>query len=242
MQSTFKRFMLQLERSQHEEALRDVLAEAASDMGVSSFAYLGLSSNPSPPMGPVYVSTYPTEWTSHYLGHDYSRIDPVIQTAARNVLPFYWGPATPLQPRDEAQTRLFDDARDYGITFGFTVPIHDVGRTASLNFCCAHDIDRFRTVIESHRHVIHLMGIHFHAHVRLKVQLSSLKGRPNLTAREIECLQWAALGKSQQDIAAIVGITRRTVKFHIENAMRKLNVVTTRQAILRAVMMGAIEV
>jgi LuxR family transcriptional activator of conjugal transfer of Ti plasmids len=241
MQSTFKRFMLQLERSQHEEALRDVMAEAAADMGVASFAYLGLSSNPAPQLGPTLVSTYPTEWTDHYIGHDYCRIDPVIQTASQDVLPFYWGQTVPLKPLDEAQARLFREAQECGIHHGFTIPIHDAGRVASLNFCCAHDVDTFRKAVEEHRHVIHLMGIYFHAHVRRKLQLTSRLSRPCLTPREAECLQWSALGKSHQVIADILGLSRRTVKFHIENAMKKLDVATTRQAIVKATMLGVIE-
>jgi LuxR family transcriptional activator of conjugal transfer of Ti plasmids len=241
MQSTFKRFLLRLERSQHGEALHDVMAEAASDMGVSSFAYLGLSSSTALQLGPTLVSTYPTEWIDHYIGHGYCRIDPVIQAASQDVLPFYWGQTAPLKPLDEAQTKLFKEACECGIHHGFTIPIHDAGRVASLNFCCAHDVDTFRTAVEQHRHVIHLMGIYFHAHVRRKLQPTAPVSRPCLTTREAECLQWAALGKSHQVIADILCLSRRTVKFHIENAMKKFDVATTRQAIVKATMLGVIE-
>ncbi|MDX8450958.1 helix-turn-helix transcriptional regulator [Mesorhizobium sp. VK3C] len=54
-----------------------------------------------------------------------------------------------------------------------------------------------------------------------------------LTPREYECLQWAAQGKTDWEIGRILGITQRTVAFHLVNARGKLGVTTTRQAIGR---------
>ncbi len=43
-----------------------------------------------------------------------------------------------------------------------------------------------------------------------------------LTGRELECLHWASMGKTSWEIGVIVGITERTINFHIQNACRKL--------------------
>lgn len=59
-----------------------------------------------------------------------------------------------------------------------------------------------------------------------------------LTRREIQCLKWAAAGKTDAEIAAIVGISLPTVRFHINNAARKLRVVGRSQAIHRAGILG----
>ena len=56
-----------------------------------------------------------------------------------------------------------------------------------------------------------------------------------LGEREIECLTWAARGKSSAEIAQIVGTSKRNVDFHIETACRKLNVATRVQAAVKAV-------
>jgi DNA-binding CsgD family transcriptional regulator len=61
-----------------------------------------------------------------------------------------------------------------------------------------------------------------------------------LTQREIECLQWAARGKSTVETAMIFAISRRTVVFHLENAKRKLEVSTLRQAIVEGLLHRAI--
>ena len=44
----------------------------------------------------------------------------------------------------------------------------------------------------------------------------------SLTRRERECLLWASRGKAQEEIAVILGLRPRTVRFHQENAMCKL--------------------
>jgi DNA-binding response OmpR family regulator len=52
---------------------------------------------------------------------------------------------------------------------------------------------------------------------------------------EVECLTWAARGKTSAEIAQILGTTKRNVDFHIETACRKLNVATRVQAAVKAV-------
>lgn len=56
-----------------------------------------------------------------------------------------------------------------------------------------------------------------------------------LSKREIECLTWAARGKSSAEIAQIVATSKRNVDFHIETACRKLDVATRVQAAVKAV-------
>jgi DNA-binding NarL/FixJ family response regulator len=56
-----------------------------------------------------------------------------------------------------------------------------------------------------------------------------------LSARETEILSWSAKGKTRDEIAEIVDISRRTVEFHLENARIKLGVPTRIQAVVKAV-------
>ena len=59
-----------------------------------------------------------------------------------------------------------------------------------------------------------------------------------LTRREIQCLKWAAMGKTDSDISEIMHISLPTVRFHITNAARKLNVIGRPQAIYKAATLG----
>ena len=56
-----------------------------------------------------------------------------------------------------------------------------------------------------------------------------------LTEREAETLTWAARGKTSSDIAQILGLTKRTVDFHIDNARIKLCANTRMHAAVKAV-------
>lgn len=52
-----------------------------------------------------------------------------------------------------------------------------------------------------------------------------------LTTREKEILQWVSVGKSCGETGSILGITERTIKFHLQNVYRKLEVVNRAQAV-----------
>lgn len=55
-----------------------------------------------------------------------------------------------------------------------------------------------------------------------------------LTAREAEVMYWVAQGKSNPDVATILGTSVRTVHKHVENIFRKLGVETRNAATLSA--------
>lgn len=56
----------------------------------------------------------------------------------------------------------------------------------------------------------------------------------DLNDREVETLTWAARGKTSGEIAQILGLTRRTVDFHIDNARAKLGAATRTEAVIKA--------
>ncbi len=55
-----------------------------------------------------------------------------------------------------------------------------------------------------------------------------------LNDREVEALTWSARGKTSAEIATILGLTKRTVDFHIDNARVKLGASTRTEAVLKA--------
>lgn len=63
----------------------------------------------------------------------------------------------------------------------------------------------------------------------------------DLNQREIETLSWAARGKTSAEIAEILGLSKRTVDFHIDNAREKLGVPTRIQAAVKAATRGLID-
>lgn len=59
-----------------------------------------------------------------------------------------------------------------------------------------------------------------------------------LTRRQVEILRWTADGKTVPEIAAILGISERTVKFHITNIQDKLRATNKLQAVVKAIALG----
>jgi DNA-binding response OmpR family regulator len=55
-----------------------------------------------------------------------------------------------------------------------------------------------------------------------------------LNDREVEVLTWVARGKTSAEIALIIGLTKRTVDFHIDNARGKLGAATRTEAVIKA--------
>jgi DNA-binding CsgD family transcriptional regulator len=64
---------------------------------------------------------------------------------------------------------------------------------------------------------------------------------PTLTRRERECLCWCAEGKSYWETAVILGISERTVSFHMEAVRGKLSAGSNAHAVAIAVRGGLLE-
>lgn len=61
-----------------------------------------------------------------------------------------------------------------------------------------------------------------------------------LSMRECEVLRWAAEGKTAYEIGVILGLTERTINFHISRSIVKLNASNKTNAVVKAVLMGLI--
>jgi DNA-binding response OmpR family regulator len=55
-----------------------------------------------------------------------------------------------------------------------------------------------------------------------------------LNDREVEVLTWVARGKTSMEIARILGLTKRTIDFHIDNARERLGAATRSEAVIKA--------
>lgn len=62
-----------------------------------------------------------------------------------------------------------------------------------------------------------------------------------LTDREIEILQWVAVGKTNVDIAMIHNRSMNTVKNQLHQIFSKLDVVTRAQAVVEAMQLGVMK-
>lgn len=69
-----------------------------------------------------------------------------------------------------------------------------------------------------------------------------LPAESRLSKREVECLRWAAIGKTDLEISMIMSRSRATVRFHLHNASLKLNAVNRSQTLFKAAQLGYISI
>lgn len=72
------------------------------------------------------------------------------------------------------------------------------------------------------------------------VKLLERMNASDLSDRERQVLQLLAVGKSNQEIGADLGITEGTVKFHVNHILSKLNVSDRTQAVVKALRRGLV--
>jgi DNA-binding NarL/FixJ family response regulator len=62
-----------------------------------------------------------------------------------------------------------------------------------------------------------------------------------LNDREIEALTWVARGKTSAEVADVIGLSKRTIDFHLDNARVKLGAATRTEAAIKAAIGKLIE-
>jgi DNA-binding NarL/FixJ family response regulator len=80
----------------------------------------------------------------------------------------------------------------------------------------------------------------------LDQRLGSLAEReedaPSLTTRELEVLQLIVLGRSNKEIAAVLGLSANTVAVHRANIMQALNIHNTAELVVYAIRKGLVSI
>ena len=78
------------------------------------------------------------------------------------------------------------------------------------------------------------------SYVQVMGAAQRLSSGSRLSKREVECLRWAAIGKTDLEISMIMARSRATVRFHIHNASVKLDAVNRSQTVFKAAQLGYI--
>ncbi|NVZ88181.1 MULTISPECIES: PA1136 family autoinducer-binding transcriptional regulator [Pseudomonas] len=162
---------------------------------------------------------------------------PITKHILETEEPFFWS-KSPSRNSDKMTYRIVRGVRDLGRVNGIQVPIFGrAGLEGAFSFA-AEDIDL------SH-------GVKFSAQAFCSIAFLELKRHrgpgtyseiQSLTKRELEVLQWIALGKSQAHIATIMMISERTVENHLRAARHRLGASSTAHAVAQAMKLGDIEI
>ena len=119
---------------------------------------------------------------------------------------------------------------------GYCIPLHYDEGGAVISMATEQ-----LTVDPLAKSALQLIGVYAHNRIRSLGRPKPEK-RDLLTRREREILRWAADGKTSWEISVVLGISERTVKFHLIQASHKLNAVNRTAAVAKALARGLIKV
>jgi DNA-binding CsgD family transcriptional regulator len=173
--------------------------------------------------------SYPAEWLGAYLENGYATVDPVLLAHFRQFKPQLWS-NTFRGDRSDPELDFIEHAGSYGLSQGATLGQRNKAETLGSLFSFAG-----ADMGEHPRHLAVLAYLTPHLHVALmRTAFAPSDSRSLLSGREREVLQWMIEGKTNWEASRILGISERTVKFHVKNILVKLECSKRGQAIAHA--------
>lgn len=206
-----------------------------ADHGFHAVCYV-LPSLSEPGQFQMFERGMPEEWIKRYLEMNFSLVDPipshVIETGEVDTLHGI------LEKVDVTETQrvYLDEFYSSGVTNGLGMPTH--GRTHARGFFGIAQVSD-EDLAAADRSLMHAVAQH--AHWKFE-QLGVDAGKEvyHLSPREREILKWVAAGKSNPDIATILGIGMPTVATHLKRIFAKLSVHDRVSAVLMAHKLGMV--
>lgn len=211
-----------------EDELHAALMTAARRMCFDHFALVYDRRAGDEAEANLLIHDYPDAWANVYVDFDLGGADPVRRAGERSLVGFEWQHLPDLVPMTEGDRHMLAVGRENGVGDGFTVPRHLPGEASGS---CSFAVRPNREIPREMLHVAEIVGAFALASARRIVGVAPVRERPVLSKRQRECVLWSARGKSQAEIAAILGISEETVNQHLRTA-RDRYAVHCRQALI----------
>lgn len=217
------------------DAVRQALMAQIAPLGFTVCACGAFLPTDQGPLPHFYFQNWPADWIDLYQQKNFVAVDFSVGEARRRLAPFVWSQARAERTLSRAEAELWDTVRDWGWEDGFSVPIHGPGGYFALVTMGG----RLPDMTPALRDRLHLLAWHAHERCRqVSAVTPSAVKHGKLTLRELECLRWVASGKTDWEIAQILGLSPLTVKTHVDQARIKLDARTRSQAVARMVLAG----
>lgn len=199
--------------------------------------YLGQLVNPASvaTRDMLYLSDWPDELQAERRSQMAILHDPIARCALTSRRPFRWQEAH-AQATREGQ-RVIDMVHNYGILDGVMFPMHAIDHlTGGVSLGTSVPVDLSPLAIQELEIVCQA------AYYHLEGQLGPFPYQKlaQLTPRESECVGLAAAGKTNWEIAAILGVREDTVKKTLKRAGEKLGTVNRAHLVATAIRTGRI--
>jgi LuxR family quorum-sensing system transcriptional regulator CciR len=217
--------------------LHDLLAAITVRLGFQQFALNHHVDLSRPPTDAISLMNYDQAWVDHAFSRRYHIDDPVHVASAKTGTGFWWSELPRLVDMTARQRRIIDEARGFGLTDGFSIPIHIPGEyrgTCSFGGVGLRHDDQTKWKAQ-------LVGqCAFETARRLAVRRAGRPpgGVPPLSARQLDCLPLVALGKTDWEIGQILGVKKSTAHSHVTNMLGRYQVISRTQLVVHALLDG----
>ena len=221
----------------NQEGLFEKIIGLARDLGFEHCAYGVRVPLPISQPKILMFNDYSQEWQKKYQDGAYLQVDPAVRHGMTCLTPFIW----PAHDTYERAQNFWEDARAHGLAVGWAQPVlAPNGVRGMLTVSRSGEAFSESEIQVLAMKLAWLSQVAHHGMSRQIIQKAATTTDTHLTERELEVLRWTAEGKTSGEIAIIIGITERTVNFHINSAMGKLNASNRTAAVVRAVLLGII--
>ena len=213
-------FVRDVRKLESEEDLADAMTEIVADLGFKYFA-LTHHVDVRRTSSAIRIHNYPDGWAQWFDDHSLGATDPVHRASNISSVGFVWSDLSEMIALTRDDQRVLNLARAQGIGDGYTVPAHVPGEAhGSCSFACGTG-ERFA---QEHLTSLQLVGAFSFEAARHMSRRRFAKTPVRLTDRQREVVVWAASGKSDKEIARILGIAEDTVGEHMRNVSRRYGV------------------
>ncbi len=185
----------------------------------------------------IAMHGYPAEWVELYADPEFRLHDPVPDFVIKKGRIMSWADAIADQNLSPEQEAFMGQFHALGHCHGFSVPLYGANSRQSY---CSYGLDEPVDDLGTPE-VTYLSALAEFAHIRLCtiVQDQLVRDR-KLSAREMEVIHWLSRGKSNTDIATILGATPSTIDTHIRRIYQKMDVNNRIAAVVEALKAGLI--
>ncbi len=185
----------------------------------------------------VVNASYPDEWLYMYWKNGFADVDPVFKSALKSPGTQHWREIY-RHMSSEKEHEFITTARQFGLCDGITTGSVDqaCGVATFCSFASEHALDAKRMVP-----LVEYAGYYLHmALLRTAPKSAPQTDRcvKELSSREVTILNWMKNGKTNWEIGKILGVSERTIRFHIESIFSKLEVTSRSQAVATAIEHG----
>lgn len=183
----------------------------------------------------VLASSCPPGWMQNYVEQSYQLVDPRVPMAAEAVTAFTWRLSDWDGLLKGKQLAWRNENEAAGFYSGLVVPDRRDGHLKVIALC-----GNPGTIHPDDQKVLYYAGLETLDRMLALGMGADCDAPVALSARERECLQWVAAGKSDWEIGTILSISEKTVATHVDRVKHKLKVTTRAQAIVAALRRGLI--